>query len=198
MPTRARVGELWLTCRGKQLPGGQGHGGGDKHTPCPQSPAAGPGPTHTCPRPSRREDGQLLAFWGQGSASPEPHWAARPGHCAPRWGCGCQERGGVGRVGCLGGAFKDCRVRRRRRAEEEPAERRGHTVPVTVPIVAPVDRLLYPRAGNRRPAAEPRPRMGGDHGQEAALRLAGPDDPQIRPHGQRVHGVSSPSSARQS
>lgn len=53
-----------------------------------------------------------------------------------------------------------------------------------------------PHTGDRRPAAEPRPRVGGDHGQEAALRLARPGDPAIRPHGQRLHGVSSPRSPR--
>ena len=51
--------------------------------------------------------------------------------------------------------------------------------------------LACPRTGNRRPAAEPWPRVGGDHRQEEALWLAGPDDPQIRPHGQRVHRVST-------
>ncbi|XP_069415817.1 adenylosuccinate synthetase isozyme 1 isoform X2 [Ovis canadensis] len=40
---------------------------------------------------------------------------------------------------------------------------------------------------DRGPAAEPRPRVGRDHGQEAALWLAGPHDPEIRPHGQRIH-----------
>ena len=47
--------------------------------------------------------------------------------------------------------------------------------------------------------AEPRPRVGRDHGQEAALRLAGPDDPEIRPHGQRIHrvgGAEAPSAPR--
>lgn len=45
--------------------------------------------------------------------------------------------------------------------------------------------------GDRGPAAEPRPRVGGDHRQEEALRLAGPDDPEIRPHAQRIYRVSS-------
>lgn len=46
-------------------------------------------------------------------------------------------------------------------------------------------------AGDRRPAAEPRPRVGGDHGQEEALWLVGPDDSALRSHGQRVYCVST-------
>lgn len=54
--------------------------------------------------------------------------------------------------------------------------------------------LLCCHAGNRRPAAEPWPRVGGDHRQEEALWLVGPDDPQICSHAQRLYRVSSLSS----
>lgn len=54
--------------------------------------------------------------------------------------------------------------------------------------------LLCSHAGNRRPAAEPRPRVGRDHGQEEALWLVRPHDSEIRPHGQWIYRVSSPPS----
>lgn len=51
----------------------------------------------------------------------------------------------------------------------------------------------YFHTGNWRSATEPWPRMGGDHRQEEALWLVGPDDPEICTHGQWLHCVSSPS-----
>ena len=107
-----------------------------------------------------------------------------------------ERRGGRGRGGKEEGegGEEEREEEEGRRGEEAAAERgvehRGSQV--RAPFSGAMDPLCS-HAGNRGPATEPWPRVGGDHGQEEALWLAGPDDSAICAHGQRLYRVSSPS-----
>lgn len=163
--------------------GGRGHTGGFDRAEGERG-ARAPRGIDTHPAKARLQGQVDPPSPAGGQAGPLP--LTRPGRRPSPWGnswamCardqGPRRRGEGRHGGCGGGSREGSRVL-------------SAGQPRRLPLTG-ARALLRSHAGNRRPAAEPRPRVGRDHGQEEALRLVRPHDPEIRPHDQWIHRVSA-------